>query len=233
MNRAGLIRVAQKMADFFVSYSKQYLYCFPIDQPLAYKPELPPGLRMELISEANVDKIVAWEGWRMARRYRRFLNRGDFGFYVFNGDGEVVYCHWCTIRKDAQTLSCVHDPIEVGDAYLTHGHAREDFRSKGICTYVVAKNVEFLQERYRCQGVKRIRSSMAIQNISCWKLFERLGFVRCQEFHSWRLLGHCFVRWTRDLLPGEGDGEKQGRLSIKFKVPEIWWDPVFDRVRQR
>jgi len=225
----NLIQTLKGLWAVFFKYWRLYFYHLPLDQEFARKIPPPAGVEFEWVNEANVDKIRAWKGPWVARRFRMWMKRGDIGIYAL-ADGEVVAYAWCVIKLSPWTLSCLHEPIEVGDAYHGRGETKEAFRRRGIISYTRVRFKQYLRDHYQDKGVKRMCGTIAARGSMMKGSAEKQGYIRSQEMIVLRLLYFLFIWWTWDLLP-DGNRKGSGRLSVKFMIPEFLWNPIFVAVR--
>lgn len=210
--------------------SQQYLYEHPLE-PLSgdHQPPLPEGVTYELVTRENVKQVQECWGSGQARRFERFLNRGDVGIYaLFNG--EVIHYGWVAFNLPGHSWIRTHDPIQVGDALLHRGYTRENYRRRGVSAYAVAYLMTFLHEQYRHQGLQRVCSLVEVDNPIPQRLFTRLGFHMTQHIKLIRLLGTVFL--YRSCAVSTDATVAPRKLRVRFKVPEIWWDLRKPRVRR-
>jgi hypothetical protein len=227
----NLVRALKGLWSILFTYTPLYFYSSPLDQEFAWKAPRPDGVEYEWVSEANVDKIQVWKGALGARRFRMWLNRGDLGTFALI-DGEVVAYTWCLIKLSPWTLSCLHEPIEVGDAYHGRGETKKGFRRRGINSYTRVRLQRYLREHYQDKGVKRMCGTTVTEGAMIVGSIEKQGYVKSQEMILVRLLYFVFILCTWDLLPN-GNKKRPGRLSIKFRIPEVFWDPILVAARNK
>lgn len=189
--------------------------------PRGCQPPLPEGVTFELVTRGNVKRVQEWRGSGQARRFERFLNRGDVGIYaLFNG--EVIHYGWVAFNLPGHSWIRTHDPIQVGDVLLHRGYTREKYRRRGVSAYAVAYLMTFLHEQYRHQGLQRVCSLVRVDNLIPQRLFTRLGFCKTQHIKLTRLLGTIFL--YRSCVVSEDVTTVSRKLRVRFKIPEIWWD---------
>jgi RimJ/RimL family protein N-acetyltransferase len=215
-----------KVAAGLVWSVQQYLYERSLETPPPpQQPPLPKGATHELVDRENVEWVREWLGAGEVRRFHRLLNRGDIGVYVLV-DGQVVHYGWAALKLPGQTLAHAHDPIEVGDALLHRGYTREEYRGRGLGTCAIAWLVQLLRERYRSRGLRRVCALVRADNPAPQHLFARLGFQKKQQLNMVRLLGTCFIYRGHELAPdGTAGSSSPATVRVRFKVPEILWDP--------
>ncbi|MBN1812161.1 MAG: hypothetical protein JXA14_10025 [Anaerolineae bacterium] len=150
--------LVDKLAAGLIWFSQQYLYEHPLE-PLAGHCQPPPPERVtyELITRENVEWVRGWWGSGKARRFERFLNRGDVGVYALV-DGEVIHYEWVAFNLPGRAWTRTHDPTQVGDALLHRGYTREDYRRRGVSAYAVAYLMTFLHGHYRHRGLRCVFS---------------------------------------------------------------------------
>jgi ribosomal protein S18 acetylase RimI-like enzyme len=228
---SSLWSLFRKIMRILVLYMHQDLFCLPLDRVAELpRPAPPEGVRFERIDERNVEDGTRWLGAGTIRRFRRFLRRGDIGLYAYLDDEPVLH-GWCMVRAPGRRLVGAHDPIEPGEALLHRGYARLQARRRGIGSSGLIKTLDWLASTYAAQGIERVCTAILVENKAAQGQFRKMGFMLVSRITTLVLLGHCFIYRFHDAQPDGSFGP--GRLRVAFKLPDIFWDPAFDRFRPR
>ena len=214
--------LAETLAAGLIWSYRAYLYEHPLEPLSGDRQPVPPdGVTCVLVDRENVEWIRDWQGPSRVRRFRRFLNRGDVGVYAL-ANGEVIRYGWAALNLPGRGLVRTHDPIEVGDALLHRAYTREDYRRRGVASYALAYLMTFLHEQYLHRGLQRVCAIVLADNLIPQRLLTKFGFRKTQHIKLVRLLGTVFLYWScaisLDAIVAPG------KLRVRFKVPEIWWD---------
>jgi len=227
---SSLLSPFRRIMRTLVDFSHRDLFCHPLDKARIRYLAPPEGVRFERIDECNVRDAIGWLGASRIRRFRRFLRRGDIGTYGYLND-EVVHHGWCLVRVPGRRLQSGHDPIEPGEAFLHWGYVHPKARRLGIGSSGLTRKLDLLASILPDQGIERVYTVMRIENEASRRTILKLGFTHVSRITTLVLLGHFFVYRFHDVQPDGSFGP--GRLRVAFKLPEIIWDPAFDRFRPR
>ncbi len=221
MSSIGWVRsLANTLATGLFLRSQHYLYESPLDLSRSdWQPTPPEGVIYRFIDQENVGLAEKWLGTGEIWRFRRFLNRGDLGVYAL-ANGEVVHYDWVALNLPGYGWARAHDPIELGDALLHRGYTRQDHRRRGVGSYAVVILLAFLRERYLERGLRRACALVLTDNMAPQTTLGKLGFRKVQQVGLVRLMGTLFIYRIRPITPAGAGG-----LKVRFKVPEILWDP--------
>lgn len=213
-------------------FSRHEMYKLPLERDLTGLFPSPDGIKFEWVTQENVSRISYWLGPREVRRWRRLLNRGQTGIFAV-ADGQVVGYNLCSVRTTPWTIDCLHNPIQVGEALFHTGGTQKRYRKRGIMTNMLVRHAQYLQQHYASQGIKRVCGIIVPENHAQRRVLNLIGFTKTHEFIATRVFINFFVRWIWEVDPEDGRRKGMGRLSVKFKIPEVLWDPVFDRFSRK
>lgn len=212
------------------SYSREYLYELPSGVTVP-EPEGPlQGVRFEWISQSNVARVRPWKGSLVSRQFQTNLNRGFIGVYAL-AQGAMVGFAWGALKDKRTAIFCSEFPIEVGDGITLTAEVHPEYMRRGIGLHLRYAILTRLRDLGASMGLQRICGTVLVQNTPVQKLIERQGSIRSEESILVRITPWIFIRRTWRLseqarrLQGRG-----GKLSMRFKVPEILSDPLLERL---
>jgi hypothetical protein len=211
-----------QLRKFLWVADRQYLYAMPADRELAYVPAMPEGVSLARATAQDLEAVHDWPGPAWARKFRRFMRRGDIGFFLWNGDKLVAYA-WTAARLKGRPFRYIQDPLKEGDVMLHRGHTHPEFRRRSLISCAVAGAMKYYLGRDGGKGtLKRFYSTVQVDSQAPQGLFTQLGFERTEDFWLIRLLGFLLIRWIRVVRP---DGSlAPGKLDVRLKLPDVVWD---------
>lgn len=149
------------------------LYSLDLSRPSTPAPVPRQPIRIEPISEHNLELARAMEPAHRIDRFRKFLHEGDTGFFALL-DGRVVHRSW--VQFGPRIVQQHHDlaPYELkpGEAYIHFCETAPSARGLGIYPAMLAHILAVLRDR----GLATCYIATTTNNIPSRRGIEKVGF---------------------------------------------------------
>ncbi len=198
------------------------MYKLPLVRVSALSATMPEGIVAERVTPANVHKISPWKGASYVRKFRRYLNRGDVGIYLFK-DNQVVSYYWAKITQGVPAFFS-HDMIDSGEVLLHRLEVNPNFRGLGFGTYTTYRLLQLIYDESEHKKDKQICVSVMRDNYTNQHILTKFGFTKVKHVFLVVLCSSLVFANERYLTGASG-------IKIRFRIPESFWAPAFNSIR--
>ena len=145
----------------------------------------PANIRM--VTYKNVTDVLNFKGKRYLKKYRKFLDAGDKGYFGYL-NGKCAHCSWVQFGEKEISLSLsLKKKIKEDEAYIHYCETASCARGKNIYPAVLTRIVDDIKDKY-----KNIYISTNSKNISSQKGIIKAGFVEIDRIKIMIILGIKF-----------------------------------------
>ena len=133
------------------------------------------SLDLRRVTPDNVGDASSMDDAARIEEFRRFLARGDEGYYVYDQAGAVVHRTWCVRGPGMARLWHSYGRLVVGegDVYIHYCATAPGARGQGIYPRVIAQVAEDALSR----GARRVLIWADRENVASQRGIARAGFV--------------------------------------------------------
>lgn len=142
------------------------------------------------VTYRNVNDICEYEGNKYLKKYKRFLKRGDLGYYAYL-DRKWMHRSWVVLGPRV-IYGWFHFPpfvLKAGEAYCHFGETAPIARGQNISSAVLSRIAVDLKDK-----AEHIYTLVDENNYASRRTNEKAGFVEIKRIKKTSFLGLNFYR---------------------------------------
>jgi GNAT superfamily N-acetyltransferase len=143
-----------------------------------------------MVTYRNVTDICEYEGEKNLKKYKRFLQRGDLGYYAYL-DGKWIHRSWVVLGPRVTNRWFRFPPfvLKSGEAYCHFGETAPISRGRNISSAVLSRIAEDLKGK-----AEHIYTLVDENNYASRRANEKAGFVEIKRIKKTSFFGLNFYR---------------------------------------
>ena len=156
--------------------------------------EIEPRIKVT-IRQATENDLGEFKGIVSESKLKLFKERFEKGricFIALDGERAVSFA-WISSENEYESNCRVEVKLNEGEGYLFDYYVSDEYRQGGIYTSLLAKTLEYLQNR----GYQTAWAFVSSNNIPVRKAWRRIGFEGKRTVTLITLLGLKFHRWRK------------------------------------
>lgn len=148
------------------------------------------------VTYKNIKDVCAYEADKYLKKYKKFLEKGDIGYYAYL-DGKWVHRTWIAIGPAAVNKWSRFPPfrIQPREAYCHFGETVPAARGNNIPAAVLCKAAADLKDR-----ISRFYTLVDENNSASRRVMEKSGFREIKRFRVTGILWFDFYRELKQTI---------------------------------